>query len=162
MKPGKRPEPTVLRVLKGNPSNRPLNKREPKPNPDMPECPSWLSRVAKAKWRQVAPELRKMGVLSFIDGDALANYCQTWARWREAEEYLQKHGSIFPMRDADGTLKYMIQMPYVAIARTLLLILNRIQQEFGLTPSSRSRINAAPVEEESTGPDIERYFRVSG
>lgn len=137
---GRRPVPTKLRLLRGNPRRRPVNKDEPKPRANLPRCPSWLSPDAKLKWKQLVPELRNMGVLSRADGDALTNYCQVWARWKEAEEFIQKTGSAYPVLGDNGKVKYIQQVPQVAIARNLLLMLNRIQQEFGLTPSSRSAL----------------------
>lgn len=36
---GKKPKPTNLKILEGNPGKRPLNLNEPKPIPIAPECP---------------------------------------------------------------------------------------------------------------------------
>ena len=150
----------MFKLLKGNPGNRPLNKQEPKPRTDTPRCPSWINKDAKEKWKELVPKLKQMGVLTYVDGDALANYCQTWSRWRAAEEFIQRHGDVLPIKDDKGRIKYLQQVPQVAIARNLIQILNRYQQEFGLTPSARTRINAAPVES-ADDKDLERYFRVS-
>lgn len=141
---GPAPLPTALKRAMGNPGRRPLNHEEPKPRPDTPKCPAWLNKTAKAAWRQLVPELREMGVLTHIDGHALANYCQTWARWRRAEEFIEKHGDVVPIKDAKGRVTYLQQVPQVAIARTLLQALNRYQQEFGLTPAARTRIHVDP------------------
>jgi len=84
-----------------------------------------------------------MEVLASVDRDALAAYCQTYARWRSAEEYLAKHGDVYPLRDERGKIRYMQQFPHVAIARNLLQTLRGYQQEFGLTPSSRSKVEVA-------------------
>ena len=37
---GRKPKPTVLKELEGNPGRRPLNKNEPKPNKKAPRCPN--------------------------------------------------------------------------------------------------------------------------
>ena len=75
-----------------------------------------------------------------VDRDALAAYCQVYARWKEAEEYLARHGEVYPLRDDRGKIRYMQQFPQVAIARQLLQTLRAYQQEFGLTPSARSQV----------------------
>ncbi len=137
---GPTPQPTALRIAKGNPSKRPLNKREPQPEKGRPRCPQWVDDYAKACWKQVVPELERLGVLTRIDGQALTNYCVAWSRWKQAEEFLQKHGSVIPIKDDNGKLRYLQQVPQVAIARTLMQVLNRYQQDFGLTPSARTRI----------------------
>jgi hypothetical protein len=36
---GRRPKPTRLKVLTGNPGKRPLNMDEPQPEPAIPDCP---------------------------------------------------------------------------------------------------------------------------
>ena len=153
---GPSPKPTALKLLQGNPGKRPLNEREPKPRKDMPRCPAWLSSEAKKVWRRLVPELRAMRVLTIVDGDALAAYCQTFARWRAAEEYLARHGDVYPIRDEARRIKCMQQFPQVAIARSLLQILRAYQQEFGLTPSSRTGIRAA---EPAVEDELDKFLR---
>ena len=137
---GPPPEPTAIKARKWNPDKQAVNHREPKPSPDVPSCPRWLDKEAKAAWRWLVPQLKNMGVLTRIDGHALTNYCQTWARWRAAEEFLQKHGNVIPFKDNSGRVKSLQPVPQVGIARTLLHDLRRYQQEFGMTPSARTRI----------------------
>ena len=139
---GPAPKPTRLKILAGNPGKRPLNDREPQPEKGQPSCPSWLEADAKACWSELVPQLEKMGVLTIIDGQALTAYCETWGRWKRAVQFIQKHGEVIPIKDDAGRVKYLQQIPQVAIARNLLQILNRYQQEFGMTPSSRTRIVA--------------------
>ena len=117
---GPPPKPTRLKVISGNPGKRPLNKREPQPRKEAPRCPNWLTPDAKRVWKDLVPRLKRMGVLTEVDGGALAAYCQTFARWRETEEFLAKHGNVYPLRDSEGRVKYMQQLPQVSIARNLL------------------------------------------
>ena len=84
--------------------------------------------------------LLKMRVLSQIDGDALVNYCVLYARWKKAEEFLSKHGEVYPIRDEPGRVKCMAQFPQVAISRNLAHLIKSYQQELGLTPSARTRV----------------------
>jgi P27 family predicted phage terminase small subunit len=129
------PKPTQLKVLEGNPGKRPLPANEPKPKPVAPKCPSWLDKEAKREWRRVVPELSRLGLLTVVDGTALAAYCQAYSKWVEAEKFMQKHGMIF--KTPSG---YIQQVPQVAIAQKYLLIVRDFCREFGLTPSSRSRM----------------------
>jgi hypothetical protein len=39
-----------------------------------------------------------MGVLSRIDGNALARYCRLWSRWRKAEAFIDKNGKMYRSR----------------------------------------------------------------
>ena len=160
--------PTSIKLLRGNPGKRPLNKREPKPKEGVPYCPSWLSDEARRHWKRTAAILKDMGLLTTADGDALANYCDTWAQWREMRDWIEKHGPVMPIRGAPtgevgedgrplpGPIKYIQQAPQVNIARHLLLILGRYQLEFGLTPSARTRIQVGKSSTESA--EFERFL----
>jgi len=153
---GRKPKPTALKVLEGNPGKRPLNKNEPKPEKKAPRCPSWLEPEAKKEWRRMSKQLEELGVLTQVDAAAFAGYCQAYARWKEAEEFLSKHGTIF--KTPSG---YIQQVPQVSIAQTYLKIMKDFCSEFGLTPSSRSRIN---VNSEVTETDdlMEKMLRKAG
>jgi P27 family predicted phage terminase small subunit len=85
-----------------------------------------------------------MRILARVDRDALAAYCQCYARWKEAELFLDKHGAVFPIRDENGAVRCMLPFPQVAIARSALQMLQRYQQEFGMTPSARTRVRETP------------------
>ena len=144
-KRGPAPQPTKMKILRGNPGKRPLNKHEPQPPPGTPRCPSWLGKVAKAKWRELAPKLSAAGVLTCLDGDALTCYCRIWSRWKRAEEYIETHGTVVEIAYRQGGTKSLRAIPQVAIAHSLLQLLNRYQQEFGLTPSARARLHVSPA-----------------
>ena len=68
---------------------------------------------------------------------AFAGYCQAYARWKEAEEFISRHGTI--VKTPSG---YWQQVPQVSIAQTYLKIMHKFCEQFGLTPSARSRIIA--------------------
>ena len=85
---GRKPKPTALKMLEGNPRGRPLNTEEPKPEKKAPRCPSWLEAEAKKEWKRLAKVLENMGLLTEMDMAAFAGYCQAYARWKEAEEFL--------------------------------------------------------------------------
>ena len=44
---GRKPKPTAVKVLEGNPGKRSLNTGEPKPDKKAPRCPAWLEDEAK-------------------------------------------------------------------------------------------------------------------
>jgi phage terminase small subunit len=76
---GRKPKPTSLKVLQGNPGKRPLNENEPKPPPRLPRSPEHLSEEAKKEWRRAGKFLFQLGLVSDIDRAAFAAYCQAWA-----------------------------------------------------------------------------------
>jgi P27 family predicted phage terminase small subunit len=133
---GRPPKPTAVKELEGNPGKRALNKNEPKPKQIAPKCPSWLEPDAKKEWRRLSKELEAMGLLTQVDMAAFAGYCQAYARWKEAEEFISKHGSI--LKTASG---YIQQIPQVSIAQQNLKQMRNFCSELGLSPSARSRLN---------------------
>ena len=132
---GRKPKPTAVKLLEGNPGKRPINKREPTPQKVAPECPTWLNEEAKLEWDRLADKMMNLGTLTEMDMAAFAGYCQSYARWKEAEEFIEKHGTI--VKTPSG---YWQQVPQVSIAQTNLKIMLKFCSEFGLTPSSRSRM----------------------
>lgn len=135
---GRKPKPTAVKKLEGNPGKRKLNKKEPVPAKGMPECPDWLLPEAKAEWERLCVQLSEMGVLTEIDMAAFAAYCQSYARWKEAQEHIDEEGSTFATDKG-----YQQQTPWVGIANTNQKLMLSAAAEFGLTPSARSRIMAA-------------------
>lgn len=133
---GRKPIPTHMKLVAGNPGKRPVNKNEPKPEPKIPPCPEHLSEAAKREWDSMSKELASMGLLTKIDGAALAGYCDAYGRWAEASLMLQKHGMI--MKGAKGG---PIQSPYLQIVNRALEQMRSFLIEFGMTPSSRARIS---------------------
>jgi P27 family predicted phage terminase small subunit len=134
---GRRPKPTRLKMLTGNPGKRPLNPDEPQPEAAVPECPPELGPVAKREWDRLVGELAELGLLTNLDRAALAAYCGAYALWAEAMEAIQKFGTM--VKSPSG---YPQQSPYVAVANRQAEIMMRIASEFGFTPASRSRISA--------------------
>jgi phage terminase, small subunit, putative, P27 family len=132
---GRKPKPTVVKMLEGNPGKRSLNINEPKPKRKAPSCPLWLEEEAKIEWARMEEQMEHLGILTEIDMAAFAGYCQAYARWKEAEEFLTQHGTIVKTKSG-----YWQQVPQVSIAQTYLKIMNKFCEQFGLTPSSRSRI----------------------
>ena len=91
---GRKPKPTTMKELEGNPGKHPLNTSEPKPNKKAPACPKWLEPEAKKEWRRLAKQMEAIGILTEVDMAAFAGYCQAYARWKEAEEFITQHGTI--------------------------------------------------------------------
>jgi P27 family predicted phage terminase small subunit len=132
---GRKPRPTALKRLDGNPGKRALNHAEPVPPPGLPDCPEHLSEHACAEWHRLAEALHGMGVLTLADRAALAAYCQAYGRWVEAEEKLKETPAM--IRTPSG---YVQQSPWMSVANKQLELMGRYMAELGLTPAARSRI----------------------
>lgn len=140
--PGPLPKPTVLRILEGNRSKRPLNENEPQPKRIIPPCPRHLTTEGKKQWKRLCKKLFAIGVLTEMDGDALSMYCDAWARWVDAKDKLDKFGPVVKSPKSG----FPVLSPYFAAASQAFEQMRRMMVEFGMTPSSRSRISATPVE----------------
>jgi P27 family predicted phage terminase small subunit len=133
---GRRPKPTRLKALTGNPGKRPLNPNELRPEPKVPDCPAQLGPVAHQEWERLTAELGKLRLLTELDRAALAAYCNAYGLWAEAIEALQKYGTM--VKSPSG---YPQQSPYLSVANRQAEIMMRIALEFGFTPASRGRIS---------------------
>lgn len=129
------PQPTRLRVLKGNPSHRPLPKGEPQPRIAMPAMPAHLNEAAQKEWHAVVHKLHRSKMVTEIDGELLGLYCLELATLKKAQAIIDRKG--FTVTTPSG---YRQQRPEVGIVNRALEHVLRYGAHFGLTPASRSRI----------------------
>jgi len=140
---GRPPKPTRVKELTGNPGKRPLSRKEPKPTARVPKCPDWLDGEAKKKWKELVPELSRLKLLTIVDGDALATYCQAWAEFRQATEELRKESRYITLESG-----YVQSHPAVAQQRSAWATLKTFAALFGLDPSSRSKLSVGNTNDE--------------
>lgn len=159
---GRKPKPTHLKLVTGNPGKRRLNPAEPRPaSAAAPMPPAELSEEARTEWRRVARLLHRLGLLTGADRAALAAYCQAYGRWRQAERALAEMARRDPLTGAlmiKTAAGNAIQNPLVGIANKAMSDMVRYAAEFGMTPSARSRIAAEPKPDDSEDPAA-RYLR---
>jgi P27 family predicted phage terminase small subunit len=147
---GRRPTPTHLRLLQGNPQKRRINRNEPQPAipAEPPEPPDFLMPTAKDEWHRVIGELHALGLFAAVDLNLLAAYCQSCGRWRQAEEALAAMCGRDPVtgglliKTAAGNAMYN---PLVGIARKAAADMVRYGNEFGLGAAARSRISGGLI-----------------
>jgi P27 family predicted phage terminase small subunit len=137
---GRKPKPTELKRLEGNPGCRPLNENEPKPRPIRPDCPEWLTDDAKLIWDKAVPILERTGILTEADGDVLAQYSTAFSNWKQLE--IKMRG--LPLVMVVGKGGYMQQAPLVSACMKASMLVSRLGELLGLNPSSRSRIMVPP------------------
>jgi P27 family predicted phage terminase small subunit len=132
---GRKPLPSNVVRLRGNPGKRRLNDAEPRPVARVPPCPACLGDAARKEWQRLAKELAELGLLTGLDRGLLAAYCQAHALWVEAVSSIERYGTM--VKSPNG---YPMQSPYVAVVNRQVDIMVRIAAELGMTPSSRTRI----------------------
>lgn len=143
--PGRKKKPSALSIIQGNPGKRPLNDKEPKPKAEAPRCPSILSPDAKKHWRTIVKQLAAAKIMTKLDTDALAIYCEAYARWADANAHLQKFGIV--VKTPKG---WPMQSPYLSISNKAFEQMKGMLSEFGMTPSSRTKVS---VVDEGKGGD---------
>lgn len=149
MAAGRKPKPTIQKILAGNPGKRPLNMNEPKPE-GVPTCPSVLDATAKREWTRISRELIAVGLLTSVDRAMLAAYCDAYSRWSQATEELNelrrtKGKSVLVVGTKTG---YPMQNPLIGIINTAADQMRKFGAELGLSPSSRTRLAAEPKKQE--------------
>lgn len=105
------------------------------PLSSLPRCPAHLSEVARKEWRRLANPLYETGILTLADRAALAAYCQSYARWVEAEEKLTATPALLKTRSG-----YVQQSPWLTVANKQMELMGRFMSELGLTPVARTRV----------------------
>lgn len=152
---GRKPTPAALNKQRGNPGKR-KRRQSPEPQIAIPDPPAHLAPAALEEWRRIAPELATLGLMTRVDRTALAAYCQTYARWIDAENQITEFGTV--VKAPSG---YPMQSPYLAIANKALQQMKGFLTEFGMTPVSRARVDSKgpsgdedPADEFFTGPRL--------
>jgi P27 family predicted phage terminase small subunit len=135
---GPAPKPSAIEKLEGNPGHRAINTREPMPAPGEPKMPAQLDAAARMEWRRLVPILQRMRVLTEADGLALANLCADVSLLMRAQESLAKTGLFIK----NPKTEMVHQNPVLNLIRVTTDRVTRGLREFGLTPASRSKVQA--------------------
>lgn len=140
-KRGPPPKPSKLKKLQGTHRKDRAARNELEAKPGVPAMPSWLNAEARAEWRRIVPQLEALGILSDVDGGMLADYCTAHALAVNATKKYQREGMV---KTINGQLQ---KHPAVKIAQEARAQARLLAAEFGLSPSSRSRISAPAADE---------------
>ncbi len=134
---GRKPLPTSLKVLKGTDQPCRTNEREPVVGSENIEPPIKLSPEAAKHWEKVLKQLSEARIVTDIDSTALAAYCEAFATWSEALKMVRRLGSV-----VKGERGFPVKSPYLDVADKASKEMRALLTEFGMTPSSRTRIQA--------------------
>ena len=100
----------------------------------IPPPPRELPRDARRCWRRLAPGLVARGLLTALDVDQFAIYCDALAKLWEAGEALG-FGPLLPGRRDDIRTN-----PAWKVYRELQATCRALGADFGLTPGARTRL----------------------
>ena len=104
--------------------------------PPVPSPPDWLLPVAADRWKELAPQLAD--VLTSLDLDALAKYCQCWAQYLASQKWMAENGMTMTVRNDKGEVKIISAVPHVGISAKMMTEMKHYERQFGLTPAARS------------------------
>ena len=138
---GRPRKPTALRLVHGT-RDKHKNKSEPKPS-GIAKAPTWLSTKAKTQWKNLAPELEAIGLLTSIDTQAFAVYCMSYVELIEAEAELKKHGRTQTTKDG-----FVRKSPWLSVRDEAHKRMMQIGGQFGFSPASRTKIEVKPQEKD--------------
>lgn len=144
---GRKPKPTHLKLIEGNPGKRKVNPIEPVPLPELHAPPPFLPQEGQDEWKRVAAELYNLGLLTVVDRTALAAYCHSYAIWKQATDAINQMAARdqltrgLMIKTTNGNA---IQNPLIGTANKAASDMVRYAAEFGMTPSARARISAQP------------------
>ena len=150
---GRKPTPTALKLVKGNPGKRALPKAEAVVALSEPTPPAFLSDDAKVEWGRVCSALYSAGLMTELDRAALAAYAQSYGRWAQAERELSLMALTVSTTNGND-----IQNPLVGIANKAKADMVRYAAEFGMTPSARSRVTATPEDDKKQNPAARHFM----
>lgn len=143
-RPGTKPKPTRVKELEGNPGHRPINRAEPKPAVAEPGAlPYGVTMTARKFHRQYAPLLTRLGILTEADEAAFTMMSLHYGLAIDAARGLRESGMTVEGRD--GPKKH----PLAQVFRDNSHSFRQYADEFGMTPSARSRLNTEDAEQVS-------------
>lgn len=139
---GRKPLPTAVKKLRGNPGKRPLNKHEPKPKSKV-KRPYKLGKGLQRKfWDEHAEDLERLQILTSIDAAAFRLMAEHYAFAVQAAQELREEG--LTVQGREGPKKN----PKAQIFKDNSLAFKSFATEFGMTPSARVRLTLAPEAEQ--------------
>jgi P27 family predicted phage terminase small subunit len=125
-----------LKLLEGNAGKRPLPKNEPHPRPVLPDAPPYLGEIARVRWDELLPELDYSGVLTRVDGDVFACYCEAYESVVVLSAFIRETGRTYQLGDKGAVAPY----PEVAMLARAKDDLRRFGAELGIGAASRTKI----------------------
>ena len=137
-----RPQATAVMEAKGAYKNDPgrKNPAEPQPTLHAPPRPAVLDGddIAISKWFHLCEMLEELGVAAVTDGDLMTAYCRSWSEWVRAFKAVDEEGSVVSGR----------RNPKCVVGEKALAVVMKLIPELGLSPSSRSRLIARPMDDD--------------
>ena len=154
-KRGPAPQPRQLKIAKGTLQAC----REPK-NPvktplATPLIPKGLTKPAQVHWKRLVGQLEPWGILTPADGEILRMLSIAFVHHDKLAADVDADGMHMESSNQNGDVK-RYKNPDVSSLSEVRVFIRQCLGEFGMSPSSRSRIDMGDGDDPD--PDIERFF----
>lgn len=142
---GRPRKPTAVKALQGTLQKCRTNPDEPKPAGDLKlvEAPEFLTDTAKDIWRY-ALAMAPKGLLTSLDFGIFTEWVVTYDAFVHLSAAMKETGTI--QKDEDGNVRVNDILHHVTKTAA---ILNKLQNDMGFTPASRTKISVKQAEPEN-------------
>lgn len=141
-------KPTKLKKIQGTYRPDRAQANEPQPEQARPTCPQILKGEARREWNRVTGELEEMGMLARIDRAALTAYCVQWDLFVKCCHIIEEKEALTFQTESG----YSVIIPEISIRNQAQDRMQKIMNEFGMTPVARTKINVTPKEAKKENP----------
>lgn len=148
-KSGRKPKPSHLKSIQGNPGKRAVNHDEPQGSElsTLPPAPDWLCPIGAAAWQQLGHWLIESKILTASDLHVFETYCDAYATWRAAVDDIARNGITIESPNT-GEMK---KNPALTAKNEAHRQMTVAGSALGLNPADRSRL-AVPGAKDADNP----------
>ena len=138
---GRKPIPTQIKKMQGTLEKSRVNKLEPQLPTSIPKVPDYFDNYAVEAFEFLGVKTYEMRIITEADKMALELLAESYSEYRRAIEIIKEKGLTYSIRDRSGN-EIIKPRPENLIKDKAMNRMKSLLPEFGLTPSSRARVNA--------------------
>jgi len=132
---GRKPTPTFLKLITGNPGHRPINRDEPEPEGDLRDPPDWFTPRQRILWDQTI-RAAPPGLLRLLDATLLETFIVAKSLHEDSAKKVAEYGAVIRAPGSGVPMR----SPFVGIMNQQAQVLGKCIAEMGFSPTSRSRV----------------------
>lgn len=134
---GRKPKPTELKKLEGNPGHRPLPSNEPRYDEAGDRAPTGMSNEGRKYWHAIARQVIESGVLRTVDVPAFVLMAEHYGLAMRAVKAIEDRERLTVI-DENGNER---KVPLLQVFRDNAAAYRAFASEFGMTPASRPKVH---------------------
>lgn len=153
----KRPVETLKKHLtKEEIEERKVQEELARPNIDNIKCPSWLKdKAARKEYKKIALELQELGLLTNLDVNALASYCNAFSAYINTVAELEGQPLVVEQTNKAGFTN-LVENPLIKIQMKYSDEMKKLAAVLGLTIDSRLKLIVPKAEKKKD--EIKKEF----